>query len=266
MYLGKQPNIDTTPICIIGMDRLNISCHHGDIKKQNNLTRAKQLMKKYPEIDIFEIDFISYEGKVISSHDYNETAIKNGSSLEKWVKYVVVDHRKVLWLDIKENLDIYFCLAYGKFDHLALFDRLEKLKTRYGHEVDITSYIWIGCQEKSLRRAICKKNKTVGECWQIIFDMPTVSSYIWHKITPECMLPYLMESVCDEFHQSDYVKYNIISIDQSFFPTRKDIKDFIKSLIVDNHTIIVINSFDRSVKPIQVDDYYIVMQYDYSNE
>jgi hypothetical protein len=244
------------------MERLNISCHHGDIHHQNNLSKVKKLVKHYPEIDIFEIDFISFDDKIISSHDYNMSVIKEGSVLEKWVQFLVIEKRKILWLDIKENLTIYMNCGFEKFDTHLLFSKLKSLRRLASF--DITPYIWIGCQEIPVRQSIVEKNKRLSRPWQLILDMPTVPSYMLQRITPNFARGYLREMICHDFMESGYEEYSILTIDQSFFLSREEIISFIKSLKLEKETKIVINSFDRSVEPIRIKNHYIIMQYDYT--
>ena len=244
------------------MQQLAISCHHGDIHHQNNLARVERLIETYPEIDIYEIDFISLDDKIISSHDYDMNVIKQGSTLDEWVRVVVLAHKKILWLDIKENLALYCACGFEKFDHRALFRALQKV--RDAATMDLTPYIWIGCQDVTLRYKIFKKNAKLAQPWQMILDMPTVSSYIAQRVTPTWARCYLREAVCDDFRATTYEKFPIISIDQSFFQSRDEIKEFIRSLGLSSQMVIVLNSFDRSVAPITMKNHYIVMQYDYT--
>jgi hypothetical protein len=244
------------------MQQLKISCHHGDIHHQNNLPRVERLIETYPEIDIYEIDFISLDDKIISSHDYDMNVIKQGSELDEWVRVVVLAHKKILWLDIKENLALYCACGFEKFDHRALFRALQKVRDTA--TMDLTPYIWIGCQDVTLRYKIFKKNGKLVQPWQMILDMPTVSSYIAQRVTPKWARCYLREAVCDDFRATAYEKFPIISIDQSFFQSRDEIKEFIRSLGLTPQTVIVLNSFDRSVAPITMKNHYIVMQYDYT--
>jgi hypothetical protein len=243
--------------------RLRISNHHGDVENPNNLKAAKRVIEQHgAEIDIYEIDFVSVGNKIISSHDYIDHKIKRGSKLSRWIDLVVVEHRRILWIDVKENLAIFMACAYGKFNADALFSSLDRSRRRIMRDFgfDILHYIWIGCQDLDLRSYI---HRTSGE-WRVIMDMPSVTNYIWQYATLGLAKGWLCRKVCQEFKESDYKDYDVVTIDQSFFFTRKDIKKFIMSLDLDPSIPIVINSFDRDVKPIKIRNHHIIMQYNYT--
>jgi len=240
---------------------LKISNHHGDLNKPNNLKATREIITQYGhEIDIYEIDFVSSHGRIISSHDYEGEKIRSGSTLEKWIREVVINNRKILWADIKENLPIFFSCGYGKFDTDALFNSLNDARkwVLENKDFDIQPYIWLGCQEPELHEEICHRK---GD-WTVILDMPRVNNYILQYI-PFIPKSYLRDKICQESKESSYRDYSIITIDQSFFFTRKEIKDFIKSLKLAKDTKVVINSFEKSVRPIDVDGLEIIMQYNY---
>lgn len=241
-----------------------ISCHHGDINHQNNLGAAEALIERFPEIDVFEIDFISLSDEIISSHDYDINVICHGSRLEEWVASVVIKSKKILWLDVKENLGIYCACQFERFDYKLLFRKLKKIRESTG--MDITPYVWIGCQDVTLRHKIFKRNKRLTQPWQLMLDMPTVSGYVAQRLMPQWARCYLRDWVCDDFRETPYEHFAVLSIDQSFFLTRDEIKQFIKSLKVSPQTIIVVNSFSRDVRPLKVNNCRVVMQYDYTLE
>jgi hypothetical protein len=241
--------------------QLKISNHHGNLKNQNNLKDTKAIIERYGgEIDIYEVDFVHDRGKIISSHDYEEGKIAMGSSLRRWIKLIIIQNQKVLWIDVKENLAIFISCGYGKFSTSALYDTLngerKKIMDRGG--IDIKPYIWIGCQEPDLHEDLFHAR----DGWTVILDMPRVTNYILQYI-PCIPKSYLRDKVCDESRHSDYRNYDVITIDQSFFFSVGEIKKFIWSLKLDSNTKIVINSFERSVEPIEMKNHYIIMQYNY---
>jgi len=253
-----------------------ISNHHGDTHAPNELEPARQIDHHYGhEIDIYEIDFVSFHGRIISAHDYDIDKINQGSELHEWIDFVVVQRRKVLWLDIKENLDIYLACGYAKFDCDALFSVLEykrqQLLTRSTDAIDLTQYVIIGCQEKELHAKIVHRNNNQlyqqrnGQKWRMILDAPNVWSYVLQYITPALLLPHLHNYICNDFRHSGYERYGAISIDQSFFASPQDIVDFIRSLKLRPETLVIINSFTRNVAPITVEGHdNVIMQYDYT--
>jgi hypothetical protein len=248
--------------------RHSISNHHGDVNWPNNLAKAKQVAQRWGhEIDIYEVDFVSFRGQIVSAHDYDIAKIGSGSPLEQWVDFVVVEQRKVLWLDVKENLPVYLACGFENFDHEALFDVLkhkrEMVAAREG--LDIAHYIIIGCQEPVLHAQIAAHSRHLrGYQWRLILDSPSVWSYVLQYITPHCLKPHLREYICNDFRHSAYHNYDAISIDQSFFSSRDEIVAFIKSLSLGPETMIIVNSFPRTYAPIVIDGHYVVMQYDYS--
>lgn len=261
--------------------RLLISNHHGDVNAPNELEAAKRVELTHGhEIDIYEIDFVSYYGRIVSAHDYDIDKIARGSDLHEWIDFVVVQRRKVLWLDVKENLDIYLACGFAKFDAQALFDTLAYKRAQVLNQhrerdgdggskkpLDIANYIIIGCQESELRADLVFRNRLQqhGFRWHMILDAPDVWSYVLQYLCPALLKPYLRDFVCNEFQQnSEYHHYGVISVDQSFFASRRDITAFIESLRLAPNTLVIINSFARDVAPIAIANHYIIMQYDYT--
>ena len=249
--------------------RLAVSNHHGDVNRPNNLNRAKKINRAHgDEIDIYEIDFVSFHGQIVSSHDYNHEMIGEGSPLEEWIAYFVVKKRKILWIDVKENLAIYMACGFERFDCGALFTVLEAMRDRVRHqhpELDLAHYIMIGCQERTLHHNIVSQNRRQHDKrWRVILDSPGVWSYFAQYVTPTCLKARLCDHVCQEFRESNYREYDAISIDQSFFLSRRDIIAFIRSLRLPPETMIIVNSFERDVPALRLANHYIVMQYDYT--
>lgn len=235
------------------------------------MAAVRKVNKEYGlEIGIYEIDFLSFHGEIYSSHDYNMQAIQNGSPLSEWIEYIVFQERKILWLDIKENYWFEFNCGFEKFDVPCLFSRLSEIRSDYlsKYKFDIIEYIWIGCQERDLHRKIYLENKAsshVNQRWEIIMDMPTVATYALQRIVPHCMDDILYERIREEY--VEYVsqrKYNIMTLDKLFFHSLEQMKFFIQSLKLPLDSIVILNSFDRSVQPIEIVGSHVIMQYDYS--
>lgn len=251
--------------------RFKISNHHGDVNAPNQLEQAKAVHQKYGhEIDIYEVDFVSFHDTIVSAHDYDLDKVALGSTLEEWIAYFVLEQRKVLWLDVKENLAIYVhACGFAQFNCPALFAILEQQRDalqRVDPTLDLVNHIILGCQEDNLHARLkqaCGGNP-LHQPWHMILDAPTVWSYVLQYVTPECLKPRLRDTICEEFKHSTYREYSVISIDQSFFADREDIVQFIKELKVDTRMMIILNSFPRHYEPIVIPGYYIVMQYDYT--
>jgi hypothetical protein len=297
MSLSLSPPIidDSQPANVMHREntRYSISCHHGDVSQPNNLEQAKKVYhNKGYEIDIYEVDFVCFCGRIVSAHDYDRQQISSGSSLEEWIDFFVVQKRKILWLDIKENITLVSggC-GYEKFDYRALFDVLEakrqevmrrfiddggdvdelfidnsKSVTGLYPPLDIANYIVIGCQDAELHKKIANKSRQHKKRWRLILDSPDVWAYVLQYLCPGFLAPYLCDYVCEQFRQTKYRHYGMISIDQSFFSSRSKLIDFIKSLKLSPNTMVIVNSYDRTVPPLQIENHYIVMQYDYASE
>ena len=256
--------------------RIAISNHHGDVERPNELQRAQQI-ERGPhghEIDMYEIDFVSYHGRRLSAHDYDVDKMTRGSLLEEWIDFVVAEQRKILWLDVKENLDIYMACGFAKFDCHALFATLAYKRAQLaqagatGQPLDLADYVIIGCQEPELHARIVAKNQRLRRrhhySWRMILDAPSVSSYYWQFVLPALLKPWLRDWVCQDFRHSNYRQYSVISIDQSFFASRQEILDFIRSLHLAPDVMVIVNSYARSEPPLALDNHHIVMQYDYT--
>jgi hypothetical protein len=253
-----------------------ISNHHGDVQRPNELVRAKLVERHWGhEIDMYEIDFVSYHGRLLSAHDYDVDQMTRGSPLEEWLDFVVAERRKILWLDVKENLAIYMACGFAQFDCAALFQTLAHKRDQFinatGGALDLTDYVIIGCQEPALHARIVAKNRRLARrhhySWRMILDAPSVASYYWQYVLPSFLKPWLRDWMCQDFARSNYRHYAVISIDQSFFESRAEILDFIRSLrLGGSGTMIIVNSYARSEPRLQLDDHHIVMQYDYTSE
>ena len=237
------------------------SCHHGDFEAPNELAAALRVSAAFPEIDVFEIDFVCDGTRIVSSHDYASEAIARGSALPEWIEAIVVERGRTLWLDVKENLDIQFAWAYGKFDAALLFTQLAEAGKKWGLE-RLRHRIWVGCQEAALRRTLMKGCETNG--WHFILDMPSASAYVCQMVTPRCCVPQLNAFVDRQMHATNYHQCDIISIDKDFFKGSKELKRFVAALNLRPGVIVVLNSFPRSQSPLLLEDHRIVMQYDYT--
>lgn len=242
-----------------------ISAHHGHVDYPNNLSHAVAVIEEYREIDIVEIDFVSFGDDIVSSHDYDIDIISFGSVLQDWIESIVVEHRKILWIDIKENLFIYLNWMYNTFNVPLLLRKLQLIRRIIYKDrgCDITPYVWIGCQDGDLLNHIIRENDTMKHPWKIMLDMPTVSSYIYQHISPPCFSRLLEDMVIDEFKNKPVRQYDIIAIDQSFFNTMTSLIQFIKSLNLRPETNVILYTFKERVDAPRIKNINIIMQYDY---
>src|SRR6478736_5707913 len=102
---------------------LNVSCHHGAANDENNLASCQQILDKYNEIDVIEIDFIYYEGEFVSSHDYDNV---KGDKLEIWIDEII-KRNKVLCIDLKDSQLSFFINVLSKINIQHLYDKLNEL-------------------------------------------------------------------------------------------------------------------------------------------
>ena len=220
-----------------------LSCHHGNAARENDLEEAVRVADAFPEIDVFEIDFLTHRRLLISAHDYSERVIRRGSRLSSWLRELVVKRGKTLWIDVKENLALYFHWCHEHFDAQLLFECLEEARAV---DAAVVARVWVGCQDETLREALIEYNAV--QCagrWTIILDMPMAPAYVAQFFAPECLRGALQESVCEDFEHHQYERFDVISLDQSFFTSRKALKAFIRSLRLAPHVLVVLNSFAR---------------------
>lgn len=244
---------------------LKISAHHGHIDYPNNLKRALDVIDKNNTPDIIEIDFVSFGDSIISSHDYDIDVINCGNILEDWIMEMVVHRGKILWIDVKENLFIHFNCMYSKFDVPLLFRILQLVRRSVFQDkkLNITPFIWIGCQDKDLFNSLIQENDTMKHPWKMILDMPTVSSYIYQYLTPNCFNHLLEDMVIEEFRNKPVRQYDVIAIDQSFFYSLSSMTKFIKTLKLRPDTHVILNSFSNHEEAPVIKNINIIMQYDY---
>lgn len=244
----------------------SVSAHHGYIDFPNHLISCADIVDENREIDIVEIDFVTFGNEVISSHDYDIEVIQQGSILYDWVMAMVFERQKILWIDIKENLFIYFNWMYDKFDVSMFFKTLIHIRREISRtkHIDITHNIWIGCQDTSLFRRLKEENETLKHPWIMIYDIPTVGHYIYQHLMPSCFIHLLEEMVIGEFSKIPMRQYDIISIDQSFFHSMESMIRFIKNLNLRRGTNVVLNSYEnRAIEAPYIKHLNIIMQYDY---
>lgn len=241
-----------------------VSCHHGDIKDQNNLVSAARVLDKYDEIDILEIDFVFYMNDMISSHDYSAKNILHGSSLSKWIEMTVIHYGRVLWIDLKPRLDIASFLWSNdqKEEAICLFRILGEMKKKYG--IKISESILITSQDPIITEEIEIAN-SLNE-WRVVADIPHMSSYIWQAILPPGLQEWNDSSIYTDFTTLyDFSRFAVIAIDKSFFNNSIDrVFRFIKESNIKVGSTIIIYNFTKETPVIHSPNYNIVMQYDFS--
>lgn len=242
-----------------------IACHHGDSLNQNNLDAARRIMQKYPEITIMEIDFILYNDKLVSSHDYTSISILNGSLLEEWIDLVVVQYGKKLWIDLKPNVSVYALFYSNAVDFArCLFERLEEKRDLTRNMIDIKPHIIISSQDTAIVEEVDLLNHQRG--WRTLCDVPRLKRYIMQAFLPPGLQEWLNDMVYDELtFQYDFSGFNMVAIDKSFFDhdIQRLFRFIEKSNIKEGSTIILYN-FKMNIAPLVHPKYNIVMQYDFA--
>ena len=255
------------------------SCHHGHSTQQNNLKHAIDVLKTNPEIGVVEIDFVQVGDNFISSHDYVEENIKNGSPLIEWVKEVAIKRNRVLWVDIKSHVDFmaYCCCCdmRFKFDCAALFRVLAVIYKTL--EVRVQDKVWLSCQDKEIRDSFIKYNNRLKPNfrWTIATDIPFVYSYavsMCKHVFPSTMYNWVQDRAFADLLIYDFDATRIyenvpvvVCIDQSFFAQVERLIKFIEDSTIPLGSKIVLYTFDRATveQAIVIPGYEIIMQYDY---
>src|ERR1700744_684801 len=200
--------------------QVRISAHHGDVERPNQLKAARRVLRQNPEIQCLEIDFVSFQGEIVSSHDYALEAIEQGAPLLQWMR-LCAEKQLVLWIDVKQNEWFYFNAMYGEFDVALFFEKLKESRRLLQRElqVDMRDWVWIGCQNCALRDAIHAKNRRAKHRWHLVLDLPFIKSYVYKALLPRCMPRTLARLAEEEIYNSDYEHYKVLSLDQVFFAT-----------------------------------------------
>jgi len=253
------------------------SCHHGHSLQQNNLKQAIEVLKTNREIGVVEIDFVQVGDDFVSSHDYTQEGIQNGSTLLEWIQEGVVNRGKILWVDIKSHVDFtaYFCCCdmRFKFDCRALFRALGQIYKRLKQRLQ--DNVWLSCQDREIRDAFIRENNRLKACnrWTIATDIPFVYSYAVNAcryVFPTSMYNWLQDRAFADLLNYDFDATRIyldrpvvVCIDQSFFPSVERLIKFIEDSTIPLGSKVILYTFSKEQPPIVVPGYEIIMQYDY---
>lgn len=255
------------------------SCHHGHSLQQNNLKHAIDVLRTNPEIAVIEIDFVQIGDNFISSHDYNEENIKNGSTLLEWVQEIVIKQEKILWIDIKSHVDFmaYCCCCdmRFKFDCGALFRVLARIYKTVKKKVQ--ENVWLSCQDGEIRNALIRYNNRIDVRfrWTIATDIPFVYSYavnMCQYVLPSTLCNWVQDRAFADLLLYDFDATRIygdvpvvVCIDQSFFPLVERLVKFIEDSTIPLGSTIVLYTFENRAiqEPITINGYDVIMQYDY---
>ena len=252
-----------------------ISNHHGNMSNQNNLRAAIPLIENHKEIDIVEVDFVQYNQELISSHDYDAPGILNGSRLEDWLDFVVIDQRRILWIDMKARYDVVgFLFANKQETAQLLFEKLRRTRATYLRKmsdsdsaIDLEQWVMITSQDATLNEWIrfYGGNSETGDSWTIVADAPFGWSYFFKWYMPNEFQDWVDDYVYRYFTEEyDFRGDSIVSVDISFFGnSMKRVHDFLKHTNIRPDTFVVLYNFKEGTKPIRLEGYNVITQYDY---
>ena len=242
-----------------------ISNHHGHIDKENNLEAATPLIRAHTEIDIVEVDFIHYRDALISAHDHDATQILNGSGLEEWIQLVVIEQKRILWIDMKARMDwMAFFVHYSEETARLLMRKLNKLQRRYIKTLDLRHWIMITCQDHELNALIQQYNRAG---WEVVADVPFAWSYFFKWYMPQDVQGWVDEYVYDYFTERyDFTPYAIVSIDVCFFNNDlREVLRFLKHTNIKKDAFIVLYNFKQGTPPVTLQGYNVITQYDFNH-
>lgn len=229
---------------------INKSAHHGCINHQNQLKSTLELLVKYPEIGIVEIDFVYHEFNFISSHDYTDENISLGSTLEEWLQHIIY-MKKLLWIDIKDCILSILSDKFIEFDIIAFYKYLSKLEIEFPNLKD---HLLISCQYSNTYEKLVKYNTD----YIIVHDMPQDYAYALVKLRE---LDFIDSLIHEKIQSALKGITGIVSLDKIFFNNVDEITKFINTL--ETKTIIVY-SYDLHDTNIPiVPGKHIIYQYNY---
>lgn len=180
------------------------SAHHCSSFDENNILFADDLFNTQPNVKIVEVDFITLEGKLLSSHDFEPENINKSSCLELWIN-VCCAKSKILWMDIKESL------TSTTFDVNILESILKKIENS-GQIPNLSDCLLISSQYHSVKSALLGSDY-ISKGFKIIHDLPMSESYgLWY-VTPKCFGTWCIESYASSLDFDDIVALDISFLD-----------------------------------------------------
>jgi len=245
-----------------------VTCaHHGDYCRENNIPAAKIILSKNPEIGIMEIDFIYDGGDFISAHDHNPEKLLQGQTLQEWIKFICVEKRLILYIDLKVNVDFSYVINCGKvtteLNSGKLYEILNEQRRYYIKKgIDIAKYIWLACQDHTILLELDQLSN--DKLWTVIADVPYTTYYILQYITPRCVM-HLLENRIKSDYRNHLSQKSIVSIDNSFFTSFDSLLHFIELSGIKQGSTLIIYSFERSQEPLKIKGYRVIMLYNYRN-
>lgn len=263
----------------------------------------RELLDRTPVIDVVQVEFVTQNGTVTSSSEYDNEMIGHGASLYEWVFDVVHERRRVLWLDLKENMNMVvgFCGEPMPLDLEVCLSRLDVIRQTFldvecfvdeassmseielepplatvtipqtrqlKRQIDILPYILIGsgCREtlEQLRLLIDQRYEK-DQRWHLLVDLPFIDDYS----TVGSLLPCVRRGQ----DLSSYDVYpvmalsNWFALDCAFFKSEGDVVAFLLKLklLPGSHVILYCFSlaYQKSRRPFLLDNHHLLFQYSY---
>jgi hypothetical protein len=228
------------------------ACHHGASHRPNHLSSACEVLRKHPEIEIVEIDFVTVSGVVLSAHDYSDESIDQGSPLSEWVEQVVISQRRILWLDLKENLS----LLSTPFDCTLLSTTLTQLFTQ--HKGDLQHRLLLSSQSVELANRLHPIRR---EGWSLLMDVPSAMHYV-RDYLPLCTQEFINQAALEQLRDIDLRREMWLAVDVSFFASVESLSAVLRS----NTTLSPANTriiLYTAPQPLTVDGYRVTTMLDY---
>ena len=254
--------------CGITVDRVipRVSCHHGDVDKQNQLVPAAAILASNPEIDLVEIDVVWDGTNFVTSHDSTEKNLALSSPIADWFE-LVLPQGKSVWLDVKDSQLTLISRGFTTFpgDKFAAFLAEERSKWQDKSGIDLADRVFIGCQFPWMY-SIIEANPTVQE-FRIIHDLPTLSSYVFKMVfCCGCLAPWLRATTQSWIRKSIREDgRRIVSLDREFFADSNEMGRFIdsESSFLDVCLVYSFSKTDEVPVLSESSKVRLVVQYDY---
>jgi hypothetical protein len=249
------------------------SCHHGDYLRPNSLEETRAVLQRYPEIAIVEIDFVLLcepEPVLLSSHDYEQQSVERGATLEEWVKLVVLEQKRLLWMDIKTRLGFWSLLSEPekRLDVALLLALMRKMRRHFLKHCgqDVQQRVLLGCQDEPVYKALLALNNQEKHPWRVLLDLPFATSYIGQMLLPDEWINNWMQETYVQYpyEQDGAVGQQYVCLDRNFFTNNRQLEDFIQCSGIARNSVVIVYSYPRTAKPLRVPGYQIMMQCDYT--
>jgi len=253
--------------------------HHGAINRPNSIGATREVLRQNAEVAIVEVDFISLSpGRFVASHDYSESSYEYGETLDAWLRFICLEQRKIIYLDLKARLPLLALLfhydAQERFDCAGFFLLLNRLadelsatvkkRKKRGRHFNLREHVWVACQDEEVSRRLFALNEARGYGWRMIADVPHIETYLTYYLTPLCCLGSMLQPrMADRYADYDFSHTTVVAIDCRCIAGLQAIEAFVRASNIRRGTTLVLYAFERSVEPIKIDGHPVIMMYNY---